>query len=128
MKRVMIDTCAWIDFFKSKNGRLGDQVAALIETNQAAITGVVIAELLQGVKQEKESQRLRLLFRSIHYLPTEDSDWFTAGILAQQLRAKGLTLPLTDVLIAVIAQRHAITVLTLDKHFQHLPVEHFCDG
>lgn len=89
---------------------------------------MVVAELLQGVKQEKESQRLKLLFRSIHYLPTEDSDWFAAGILAQQLRAKGLTLPLTDVLIAVIAQRHAIKVLTLDKHFQHLPVEHFCGG
>lgn len=74
MKRVMIDTCAWIDFFKSKNGRLGDQVAALIEANQATVTGVVIAELLQGVKQEKESQRLKLLFRSIHYLPTEDGD------------------------------------------------------
>lgn len=126
MKRVLIDTCAWIDFFKSKNARLGDQVAALIETNQATVTGEVIAELLQGVKQEKESQRLRLLFRSIHYLPTEDGDWFTAGILAEQFRAKGLTLPLTDVLIAVIAQRHAIMVLTLDKHFQHLPVEHFC--
>lgn len=65
---------AWIDFFKSKNGRLGDQVTALIETNQTAITGMVIAELLQGVKQEKESQRLKLLFRSIHYLQTEDSD------------------------------------------------------
>ncbi|WGS87848.1 PIN domain-containing protein [Methylomonas sp. UP202] len=59
MKRVLIDTCAWIDFFKSKNGQLGDQVVALIESNQAAITGVVVAELLQGVKQEKESQRFK---------------------------------------------------------------------
>ena len=119
----MIDSCAWIDFFKSKTGDLGNQVAELIETNQAAITGVIIAELLQGVKQENESQRLRVLFRSINYLPTEDSDWFNAGQLAQQLRAKGLTLPLTDVLIAVIAKRYAIPVLTLDKHFQHLPVD-----
>ncbi len=123
MTRVLIDTCAWIDFFKSKTGDLGNQVAELIETNQAAITGVIIAELLQGVKQENESQRLRVLFRSINYLPTEDSDWFNVGQLAQQLRAKGLTLPLTDVLIAVIAQRYAIPVLTLDKHFQHLPVD-----
>ncbi|WP_367155441.1 hypothetical protein [Methylomonas sp. HYX-M1] len=53
---------------------MGDQVATLIEANQAAITGVVIAELLQGVKQEKEAWRLRLLFQSIHYLPTEDND------------------------------------------------------
>ncbi|WP_432740703.1 PIN domain-containing protein [Methylobacter sp. G7] len=123
MTRVMIDSCAWIDFFKSKTGDLGNQVAELIETNQAAITGVIIAELLQGVKQENESQRLRVLFRSINYLPTEDSDWFNAGQLAQQLRAKGLTLPLTDVLIAVIAKRYAMPVLTLDKHFQHLPVD-----
>jgi predicted nucleic acid-binding protein len=123
MTWVLIDTCAWIDFFKSQTGTLGNQVAELIETNQAAITGVVIAELLQGVKQENESQRLRVLFRSINYLPTEDSDWFNTGQLAQQLRAKGLTLPLTDVLIAVIAKRYAIPVLTLDKHFQHLPVD-----
>jgi len=123
MTWVLIDTCAWIDFFKSKTGALGNQVAELIETNQAAITGVVIAELLQGVKQEKEGLRLRVLFRSINYLPTEDSDWFNAGQLAQQLRVKGLTLPLTDVIIAVIAQRYVIPVLTLDKHFQHLPVD-----
>ena len=125
MTRVLIDTCAWIDFFKSKTGDLGNLVTELIETNQAAITDVVIAELLQGVKQEKESQRLRILFRSIYYLPTEDSDWFNTGQLAQQLRAKGITLPLTDVLIAVIAQRYTIPVLTLDKHFQHLPVNSF---
>ena len=102
---------------------MGNQVVELIETNQAAITGVVIAELLQGVKQENKSQRLRVLFRSINYLPTEDSDWFNTGQLAQQLRAKGLTLPLTDILIAVVAKRYAIPVLTLDKHFQHLPVD-----
>ena len=120
--KVLIDTCAWIDFFKSQTGVLGNRVADLIETNQAAITGIVIAELLQGIKQENESQRLRILLRSIHYLPTEDIDWFNAGQLAQQLRAKGLTLPLTDVLIAVVAQRNAISVLTLDKHFKYLPV------
>jgi|GEM_PF-3103601 len=29
------------------------------------------------------------------------------------------------VLIATIAQRHAVPVLTLDKHFQYLPVVGF---
>ncbi len=125
MKLVLIDTCAWIDFFKSQTGSLGNQVAELIEANQAAITGVVIAELLQGIKHENEGKRLSLLLKSIHYLSTEDSDWLEAGQLAQQLRNKGLTLPLTDVLIATIAQRHAIPVLTLDKHFQYLPVVGF---
>lgn len=119
---ILIDTCAWIDFFKSQTGELGNHVFELIETNQAAITGVVIAELLQGIKNEKESQRLERLLGAIHYLKTEDHDWINAGQLAQQLRVKGLTLPLTDILIATIAQRHHISVLTIDKHFQHLPI------
>ncbi len=37
MKRVLIDTCAWIDFFKSTTGQLGTQVAYLIETDQARV-------------------------------------------------------------------------------------------
>ena len=37
MKRVLIDTCAWIDFFKSTTGQLGTQVAYLIETDQAKL-------------------------------------------------------------------------------------------
>jgi len=77
---------------------------------------------LQGIKHENEGNRLQLLLKSIYYLSTEDSDWQSAGQLGQQLRKKGLTLPLTDVLIATIAQRHAVPVLTLDKHFQYLPV------
>lgn len=51
MKRVLIDACAWIDFFKSQTGSLGNQVADLIEANRAAITGGVIAELLEGIKK-----------------------------------------------------------------------------
>lgn len=123
MKLVLIDTCAWIDFFKSPTGLLGNKVAQLIENNLAAITGVIIAELLQGIKQEKESKRLQILLNSIHYLKIEEIDWIKTGLLAQQLRAKGLTLPLTDVLISIIAQRNKIPILTIDKHFHHLSVD-----
>ena len=40
----------------------------------------------------------------------------------QDLKHKGITVPLTDALIAVIAKRHRVDVVTLDKHFKHLPV------
>jgi predicted nucleic acid-binding protein len=36
------------------------------------------------------------------------------------LRLSGITLPLTDALIATIAKRNAVPVLTVDAHFQHL--------
>ncbi|MBL6987310.1 MAG: PIN domain-containing protein, partial [Methylobacter sp.] len=106
-----------------QEGELGNQVAALIENNQAAITGVVIAELLQGVKTEKQQQQINLLINSVRSFPTQESDWKNAGILLQELRKQGVTLPLTDALIAAIAQHYQIKVLTIDKHFQHLSVD-----
>ncbi len=122
MEPVLIDTCVWIDFFKFQTGPLGSEVTQLIDSNLAAITGVVIAELLQGLKTETESKRLERLLHSIHYLKTEERDWINAGQRSQQLRTKGVTLPLTDMLMATIAQRHAVAILTIDKHFQHLPI------
>jgi predicted nucleic acid-binding protein len=38
------------------------------------------------------------------------------------LRTQGITLPLTDALIATVAKRKAMPVLTVDAHFQHLSV------
>jgi predicted nucleic acid-binding protein len=39
------------------------------------------------------------------------------------LRESGITLPLTDALIAAVATRHKAQVLTLDHHFSHLKVQ-----
>lgn len=55
---MLIDTCAWIDFFKSPTGSLGNQVVELLETNRA----VIIAELLQGIKQEDENSTFCIIY------------------------------------------------------------------
>ena len=120
---VLIDTCAWIDFLRYQEGELGNQVAVLIENKQVAITGVIIAELLQGVKTEKQQQQINFLINSVTSFPTQEFDWVNAGLILQKLRSRGITLPLADALIAVIAQRYHVKVLTIDKHFQHLAVD-----
>ena len=120
---VLVDTCAWIDFLRYQEGELGNQVAVLIENKQVAITGVIIAELLQGVKTEKQQQQINFLINSVTSFPTQEFDWVNAGLILQNLRSRGITLPLTDALIAVIAQRYQVKILTIDKHFQHLTVE-----
>lgn len=119
---VLIDTCAWIDFFRYKQGVLGDQVTKLIANDKAAITGIVIAELLQGVKNIHEQRSLNLLLNSVTYLDTSEQDWYTVGMFMQQLRQQGITVPLSDAVIAAIAIRHHAKLLTIDKHFQHFPV------
>ena len=122
-KRILIDTCGWIDFLRSRDGVLGDYVSLAIEREQAVLCGVVIAKLLQGTKGKKEQSQLDFLFSNIEIVPTDESCWQTAGIMLQQQRVQGITIPLTDGLIAAIANNQDIPILTIDKHFEYLPVK-----
>lgn len=119
---ILFDTCAWIDFLRFPDGVLGDLMAKAIEEDKALLCGVVVTELLQGAKGKKENRQLDLLFSTMDSLPCEENTWHEAGLMLQDLKRKGITVPLSDALIAVIARRHHVDVVTLDKHFRHLPV------
>ena len=80
------------------------------------------AELLQGVKTKKEKQQLGVMFDAVENLDPHEANWKTAGSNLLALRENGITLALTDALIAAIATRHKAHVLTLDHHFSHLKV------
>ena len=121
--KVLIDTSAWIDFFRETGGAVGDLVADLVRLDRAYLTGLVMAELLHGAKGKRETTQLETVFDTIPILDVRHEDWITTGNSLHALRKKGLSIPLTDVLIASVAQQHKMAVLTLDKHFQHLPVE-----
>ena len=122
MSKILIDTCAWIDFLRSKKGILGDYVESAIETDQALLCGPVVTELLQGAKGMREKEQLELLFSGVETLDVTKNDWVKAGLRLQTLRKNGITLPVTDALIATIASRNSVPVLTIDKHFENLSV------
>lgn len=120
--RLLIDTCGWVDFLRSGNGMLGDQVERAMVEDRACLCSVSVAELLQGVKGQKEKRQLEMLFDSVPLLHVEPADWLTAGNALQMLRSKGFQIPLTDALIAAVAIRNGLPVLTVDNHFAHLGV------
>lgn len=120
---VLIDTSAWIDFFRGKQNPVTDAVQLALQLGLARLCGPVKAELLQGVKTKKEKQQLGIMFDAVENLDTHEPDWEAAGSNLLTLRESGITLPLTDALIAVIAIRHKAQVLTLDHHFSHLKVQ-----
>lgn len=123
MKRVLVDTCAWIDFLRQPQGALGDRVAALLAADQAALCGVTQAELLQGARGRKEQEQLDFLLANVTCLEITADDWLSAGRALRETRQQGLQIPPSDALIAACARRHRVAVLTLDRHFQHLGVE-----
>lgn len=122
MNKIIVDTSAWIDFFRNQSGEISDMVAALIEQDRAVLVGPVLSELLQGLKSRREADTLNELFSILPYLETTRDDWENAGDLLRRMRSNGITIPLSDAVIASVAKKHGHAILTLDKHFEHLEI------
>jgi predicted nucleic acid-binding protein len=123
MANVIIDTSAWIQFFRYGDDEVSQFVADLLGKDQAVMTGVVLTELLQGIKTDKERLRLTALFSSLPFIETDREDWQSAGETLQALRRRGVTVPVTDGVIATVAHRRGLSVLTTDSHFKHFKVD-----
>ncbi len=118
---VLVDTSVWMAFLNRPASPEKRVVDRLIDTDEAAIAGVVLAELLQGCRSQAESSLLRELLLALPYLAITQTTWIQAGELSAALRKKGLTLPVSDLVLAAAAIEHSCLVYSLDRHFQQIP-------
>lgn len=116
MSLVLIDASAWIDYLRSGEGPLPDLLEQLLEENRAALCGIALAEVRQGLRPHEERDVLDL-FETLPYLETVREDFDAAGALLAGLRRKGVTLPVTDGLMAQLALRYGVALLENDRHF-----------
>jgi len=119
-RNILIDTSAWVDFFRGAS-KTADAVAQFIEKGQASICGVISYELIQGAKSDDEALHLSGVLSALNYIEMTSDLWISAGNISADLRRKGTTLPMSDLLIAAIALKHGLEVLTLDEHFASIP-------
>jgi predicted nucleic acid-binding protein len=123
----MVDSSAWIQYFRRGEGIVSDAVDRLLEEDRALLCGVVEAEILQGLRCA-ERDKVADLLTALKYLDTERQDFLRAGKRLGELRRSGITIPLTDALIGALCSRHGVALLTLDRHFDHMPeVERFLE-
>lgn len=123
MGRVVLDTSAWVEFFRSAKSPVSDSVEGLILAERALLTGPVLMELQAGIRSSREALRIGRLFEGLPFEPVGRSDWEAAGSMTRELRRRGVTFPQNDVLIAIVARRLGVPVLTTDKHFEQLKVK-----
>ncbi len=117
MAEVLIDTSAWIAFFRGHEP-LASRVDAALADGSAAVCGMIELEVLQNVRPGEED--VRSLMRSTLRLRTDEADYREAGERLAGLRRRGVTLPVTDGLIAQVALRYQVPLLEFDKHFEHI--------
>jgi predicted nucleic acid-binding protein len=119
--KILPDTCAWIDFFKASPTRLAEKMETALVQGEVASCGVVLYELIQGMKSPGEGTLVLNAFQAVPHLEMTASLWIKAGRMSSQLRKKGQTLPLSDIVIATLALEYNCSVLTVDRHFDVIP-------
>ena len=113
---ILVDTSAWIDFFRGR-GSAAARVDEALAENVLATCGPVLAELRRGFKSASERTQVLDLLRGCHLLEQPADLWTAAGDLGFALRRRGSTVKTMDLLIASYALAHDVELLTGDHDF-----------
>lgn len=81
------------------------------------VPGVVFQELLSGVRDQRQFERLRAAIEGFPLILAEEEDHLEAARLMNLLRRHGIPASSFDVLIAAIAVRRDSVLFTLDRDF-----------
>jgi predicted nucleic acid-binding protein len=118
---VIADTSVWIPFFNRPHSLEKQVIDTLIDSDELAMTGIVLAEILQGCRTQKESDTIKNVLLALPYFEMTHSTWIKAGAISSLLLRRGVTLPMPDVIVAAIGMEYDCQVYSLDNHFHEIP-------
>lgn len=114
---VLVDTCVWAEFFNHPHSPEKAKVDELLDADRVVLVGPILAEILIGFRRKDQSDWAVSRLRMAHYIEAEWRDWRAAAEIGRTLQIKGHRLPLTDLVIAAVAQRNGVWIYTTDPHF-----------
>ena len=89
---ILPDTCVWIDFFRGRQTPLAELLGESLMRVEVVTCGVVLYELLQGIKNQREEVSVQNALQALSHLEMTRELWISAGKLAAQLRKARLAL------------------------------------
>src|SRR5512136_2382335 len=96
VERILIDTSVWIEYFRNKSSTLSNKVDEILSRKEVYVPKIVIAELIQGAKSEREVSIIRDFLEAFSIIDQTEDTWFKAGDLSFNLKKKGKMVNLTD--------------------------------
>ena len=123
---VIVDTSVWVDFFR---GKATPQVATLerllAESEDVCICGIILAEVLQGIREDSDYARTHSRFNAFLFLEMTRGTFVRSAQIYRGLRRRGITISKpVDCMIAGVAIEHNVALLHNDGDFD--PIEEFC--
>ena len=120
---LLIDTSVWIDFF---NGVDSDNVNVFnyyLENDfPIFICPVIIQEILQGIKSEKEYRQVKEYLFALNVLNDDAIEAALGAVkIYRKLREKGITIRKNnDCLIAYYVIKYSLKILHRDRDFDNI--------
>jgi predicted nucleic acid-binding protein len=118
---ILADTSAWLDFLRGDNSPQRQTLHRLIEDDRdVAITEIILAEILQGIRDDAEFKATRdYLFGFTILRPQGIETYLQAAQIYRNCRKKGRTVRKTaDCIIAAICIENDLTLLHKDSDFK----------
>ena len=116
---ILVDTSSWIHFLRPKGDQeVSARVQRALTEGEACWCALVRLELWNGAGGSREAAVLRDLERALPELAIHDDVWAASLDLARRARAKGISVPATDILITACARYHGASIETADSDFE----------
>ena len=121
--RVLIDTPIWSLALRRRNRPAAEpataELASLVQDGRVALIGPVRQELLSGIRERAQFERVRDHLRAFADVEITSEDYEEAATFYNACRAKGIQGSNTDFLICAIAVRSGFSIFTTDADFAH---------
>jgi predicted nucleic acid-binding protein len=124
IEKYMIDSSLWINYFRYNNHEYTPLIKELIEKDQVYINGIIQIELLKGAKSQRDYRSVRNMLNGLHFLEVNKELFDSISEAAFKLRKNGVTVPLTDLIIAIQCIENGLTLIEDDHHFEFIR-DHF---
>lgn len=117
---VLVDSSFYIGCLREGRDPLR-VLAVTAAARDLAVCGIVRCEVGRGLRVPSLRTKFQAFWDVMLNVPTDNRLWAQAEQTLWDLDRKGVTLPLTDVVIACCARRVGAIVLSHDKHFHEIP-------
>jgi len=114
----LVDTTILIDFFRGRIEAV-QTLSMLVEEGPLGCCPVTVAETFSGVRPE-ERPKVEDFFAALVYHPISYETARLAGEYRKDYQTKGITLSISDALIAAVAVKSSLTLIT--KNVRHFPM------
>ena len=119
--KVLVDTSVWslaLRRGKQSIAAPAQELRQLIQDHRVQMIGPIRQEILSGIRNDSQFNKLRKHLESFPDLPILTNDYVRAAKFFNLCRSKGIQGSNTDFLICALAVRNKFSIFTTDKDFE----------